>query len=53
LLPLQKVEQYCVELTRGKYLPTLCVKDELEEAIAYYLGASYLYEHNALEQSEN
>lgn len=51
LSPHQKVEQYRVDLTSGKYLAALSNNDELENAIAYYQGASLIYESNALNKS--
>ena len=53
LSPQQKVEQYRIDLASGKYLAPLSSEAELADAIAYYQGASYLYENNALKLSEN
>ena len=47
------VEQYRVDLPSGKYLASITNEAELEDAIAYYQEASYLYEYYALKQSEN
>jgi phosphoglycerol transferase MdoB-like AlkP superfamily enzyme len=52
LSPRQKVEQYQVDLASGKYLAPRDDDEDLADAIAYYQGASYLYESNRLTTPE-
>jgi phosphoglycerol transferase MdoB-like AlkP superfamily enzyme len=48
LSPQQKVEQYRVDLSSGKYLESISDTHELDDTIAYYQGASLIYEENGL-----
>ena len=48
LSPQRKVEQYRVELDSGKYLASISDANELDDAIAYYQGASLIYEDNGI-----